>query len=65
MRKHSLFIIFLLFAFTINAQYPGYKQVADISSFKKQFAEASQKANTIKSDFVQEKNLSMLSEKIV
>ena len=44
---------------------PGYKPVADQSAFKTQFAAVSQKTNTIKSDFVQEKNLGMLSEKIV
>lgn len=44
---------------------PGYKPLADASAFQAQFAAASQKTNTIKSDFVQEKNLSLLADKIV
>lgn len=46
------------------AQYPGFTPVADLAAFKTRFAEAAEKTNTIKSDFVQEKNMSMLSEKI-
>lgn len=65
MRRHYLFLLAILFSLAAEAQHPGYKQVTDLSSFKNRFAEASQKTNTIKSDFVQEKNLSMLSEKIV
>lgn len=56
---------FLILSFAAIAQYPGFKAVSDATIFKTQFAAASQKTNTIKSDFVQEKNLSMLSEKIV
>jgi len=52
------------YAVTLQAQYPGYKPVADINIFKTQFAAAAQKMQTIKADFVQEKNLSLLSEKI-
>lgn len=65
MRKLSFLLIASLFIVAAKAQYPGYKQVTDPSSFKTNFAAASQKTSTIKSDFVQEKNLSMLSEKIV
>ena len=52
-------------AFTLKAQYPGYTILADVSKFKDQFSATAQKVITIKSDFLQEKNLSMLSEKIV
>jgi outer membrane lipoprotein-sorting protein len=48
----------------LQAQYAGYKQVADMAAFKEQFAAATRYTQTIKADFVQEKNLSMLSEKI-
>ncbi|GAC1426769.1 MAG: hypothetical protein NVSMB7_03360 [Chitinophagaceae bacterium] len=48
----------------LQAQYAGYKPVADMASFKTRFAAAAQHTQTIKSDFVQEKDLSMLSEKI-
>jgi outer membrane lipoprotein-sorting protein len=47
------------------AQYAGYKVVQDMAPFKKQFTETAQKTQTIKSDFLQEKNLSMLNDKIV
>jgi outer membrane lipoprotein-sorting protein len=60
-------ITFILFSVVClaQAQYPGYKSISDASDFKAKFATASQKLTTIKSDFVQEKELSMLSEKIV
>lgn len=37
----------------------------DITSFKKEFMQAAQNTQTIKSDFIQEKNLSMLNDKII
>ncbi|MCK4407856.1 MAG: outer membrane lipoprotein carrier protein LolA [Bacteroidales bacterium] len=43
----------------------SYKAIEDISLFKSNLAEMSRKTNTIKSDFIQEKNLSFLSEKII
>lgn len=61
-------LFFLLFACisasAVEAQHAGYKPVADMAAFKTQFAAATQKTQTITSDFVQEKNLTMLSEKI-
>lgn len=63
MRK-LFFLLALLFSSSVFAQHAGYTVVTDTATFKQQFAIASQKVNTIKSDFVQEKNLSMLSEKI-
>jgi outer membrane lipoprotein-sorting protein len=65
MRKCGFIIGILLLAVVANAQYPGFRLVADATAFKKEFASVSARTNTIKSDFVQEKNLSMLSEKIV
>jgi outer membrane lipoprotein-sorting protein len=50
--------------FASRAQYAGYNPVADLSKFKTEFAAATQKTTSIKSDFTQEKTLSMLSEKI-
>ena len=47
------------------AQTGGFKPVADAAAFKQQFAKASQNTQSIQADFVQEKNLSMLSDKIV
>ena len=65
MRKLVLTGIISVAAMAAQSQYPGYKPLADASAFQAQFAAASQKTNTIKSEFVQEKNLSLLADKIV
>lgn len=59
----SLFSVFIFCS--LQAQYAGYTAVKDINVFRQQFAAASQKLNSLQSDFIQEKNLSMLSEKII
>ena len=62
----TIFLLLLIIHGSIaEAQYPGYTLLANTRSFKEQFAAASQKINTLTSNFVQEKNLSMLSEKII
>lgn len=43
----------------------GFKPVADMAPLKQQFAKAAQNTQSIQCDFVQEKNLTMLSDKIV
>ncbi len=65
MRKIFLISVVLLASIASKAQYPGFSAVTDLTKFKTEFAAATQKTNSIKSDFTQEKNLSMLSEKIV
>ena len=65
MRKGIFLIAIIGCALGMQAQYTGYKPVASFDDFKTKFAAASQKTTAIKSDFEQEKNLSMLSEKIV
>jgi len=65
MRKIILVLFILMYGFTVKAQLAGYTPVTDIAKFKDQFAAIAKKTETIKSDFTQEKNLSMLSEKIV
>jgi outer membrane lipoprotein-sorting protein len=47
------------------AQYPGYKPYTNTEAFRQQFSKAAQAIQSIHCDFVQEKNLSMLSDKIV
>lgn len=64
MYKAFITLFIVLAAFTANAQHAGYTQLTDLSAFKAQFAATAQKTTSIKSDFVQEKNLSMLAEKI-
>jgi outer membrane lipoprotein-sorting protein len=56
MNRVVFLFLFYCFSGTARAQYAG---------FKTQFATASQKIKSIRCDFVQEKNLSLLSEKIV
>src|ERR1700761_8523954 len=65
MHKVLLTILCLLSIIVSQAQYPGYNKTENQSTFRQEFSDASAKTQTIKSDFVQEKNLSMLSEKIV
>ena len=55
----------MLMGGVVKAQPAGYKPIVDNIAFKQQFSAAAKKLNSIQSDFVQEKNLSMLSEKIV
>jgi outer membrane lipoprotein-sorting protein len=64
MRNMILLILGCLPAVWLQAQHAGYKPLANISVFKEQFAAAARQTNAIKADFVQEKNLSLLSEKI-
>ena len=65
MHRTIILLLFLFCAAITQAQYPGYKAVADMTGFKKEFMTTAQNTQTIKSDFVQEKNLSMLNDKIV
>jgi outer membrane lipoprotein-sorting protein len=64
MRKVIFIVLGMAFGISLKAQYAGYSPVADPAKFKIDFSAATQKTLSIKSDFVQEKNLSMLSEKI-
>ncbi len=65
MRKIILLLWILAAGLTVKAQYPGYSVIADLAKFKADFSAAAQRTTAIKSDFIQEKNLSMLSEKII
>lgn len=65
MRKIISAFLVLTVALTARAQYPGYKVLTNAEHFNKQFAAASGHINTIKSDFIQEKNMSLLAEKII
>ena len=63
MRKLILILLIMTCSLVLKAQ--EYTPVNDVTRFKDQFAVTAKKIETIKSDFTQEKNLSMLSEKIV
>lgn len=64
MRKVGLVLLSLCLILAARGQYPGYKAVADLPGFKKLFSAAAQSTQTIKADFTQDKELSLLSEKI-
>ncbi len=56
--------IFLFLTLQLSAQ-TDFKPLKNKADFTRKFSEASAKINTIKSDFTQEKHLSMLEEKII
>jgi len=58
-------ILVLLASFSSYGQPSGFSAIQDVETFKKQFALQSAKVTSIKSDFVQEKTLTLLTEKIV
>ena len=64
MRKLVLLFCCLM-ALHSSAQYAGYKPIVNATDFKQHFTKAAQNTKSIQCDFVQEKNLSMLSDKIV
>lgn len=63
----KVFLIYILFLpVVLLAQVPvGFKPVKDTASFKQKMQAQSKLINTIESDFVQEKYLSVMSEKII
>jgi len=64
MSKFLFSLLALLLAFSAMAQPKGYKAVTNASTFRTNYAKAAANTQSIKSSFHQEKNLSMLSEKI-
>ena len=64
MLKVAVLIPGLMAGLVSNGQYAGYKLLTDAGHFRSEFAGASQKNISVKSDFTQEKELNMLSEKM-
>jgi len=67
MNKYTTFTACCIFAFIsycLPAQ-ESYKPMEDVEVFKSRLVTMSASTNTIVSDFIQEKNLSVLSEKII
>jgi outer membrane lipoprotein-sorting protein len=60
----ALCSVLMILGFQCYAQVPA-TPLKDIKAFKEKLLAMSQKVNTIESDFVQEKNLSILSNKII
>lgn len=66
LNKSIIFFLFLLVSgHSLIAQSNGYKKMANPIAFKQKMNEVTKSVNTIQSDFVQEKYLTVLSEKIV
>ena len=65
MLRVNLSLLLLICMVAVQAQYAGFKGVSDLGRFKELLAASAKNTRSIKSDFVQEKNLSLLSEKIV
>jgi outer membrane lipoprotein-sorting protein len=63
--RRMIFIVYCLISLTASAQYPGYKPVANTEAFRQQFSKTAQATQSIQCDFVQDKNLSMMADKIV
>lgn len=59
-----LCVLMMMLSIHVSAQYSGYAQVKDRDSFKKQFTLESSKIMSITSNFIQEKILTALTEKI-
>jgi outer membrane lipoprotein-sorting protein len=67
MKLRIKFLIFCIVALLTRSLYSQVPDVAmkDVPGFKARLSEMSGKVNTIESDFVQEKNLSVLSKAII
>lgn len=64
MRK-IVFLLFILAGFGVQAQHKGFSPVSDLIAFKTTFTQKAALVNSIRCDFTQEKNLSLLEEKIL
>jgi outer membrane lipoprotein-sorting protein len=60
----AVLIVTTLISGAGHAQHQGYRALADLATFKKQFATESAKVGSIESSFTQEKVLTALTEKI-
>ena len=64
MHKIIIIVFITLFSLNTTAQYQGYTTVKDTAAFRVKFMSTAKSINSIKSDFTQEKNMNILSEKI-
>jgi outer membrane lipoprotein-sorting protein len=65
MRSICFCLICVFLISTAKAQNPGFTALKNPENFKQAFNDAAKTTNSIKSDFIQEKNLSMLADKII
>ena len=62
--KYFFLLSFIFFTSSTFAQPAGYSSLKDVNQFKKNFALSSQQLQSVESDFVQVKNLSLMKNKI-
>jgi outer membrane lipoprotein-sorting protein len=64
---HRIYILAGLFFYCLNSQgqYTGYNEIKNSEAFKKTLADSTSAIESLQADFVQEKTLTMLSEKII
>src|SRR6478736_13168 len=67
MRIRSVFLLIVCFFCTLSlyAQPKGYKQISNVPAFQQSLAKSTAALQTLQSDFVQTKHLSLLSDKII
>ncbi len=65
MVKINLFVLLFIARFSLLAQPAGFKPLADEAVFRQKFKAQAAATQTIKSEFIQEKNMSVLSEKLI
>ncbi len=66
MNKITIILVLLICSATTSiAQHKDFKSLKDTSAFKAKLQEKAKATNSIESNFIQEKNLSLLSEKII
>ncbi len=58
------FLLFITVITNANAQQGGFAPLKDVATFKQKFTAASLQLQSVESDFVQVKNLSLLKDKI-
>ena len=70
-KKRNMHKIFFVFLFSLvntafsQAQPPGFTEVADTSYIRQKVNEVASRTNSINTEFIQEKNLTFLDEKII
>jgi len=64
MFKRFHFLLIVLAVLNANAQHPGYRSIGNPAAFKENFSAAYRKIESIQCQFKQEKQLSMISEKL-
>src|SRR3954464_4806634 len=62
--RNAFTVLFLFIVLQLHAQPKGYQPVKNVQSFRESLSKVNSTIETISSDFLQTKNLSLLAEKI-